>query len=124
MFEKLLVNEYIAEFTVFNFRALDSAWLDITEFIANGLFRFCLYQYDYFPELIYEFYANLYVDEIDEAFDDYVLKSKVNGVEIYVDEKQLSRLFEMNNGGRKCTKAKFSRNEGGETMEIHYKHQA
>lgn len=64
----------MAEFKVFDFRSLDSTWLDITEFIANRLFRFCSCKADMSPNLVHEFCANLYMNEIDEEFDDSMLK--------------------------------------------------
>lgn len=49
-----------------------------------------------YPDLLREFYVNLYVDKIDDKFDDLVLKLKEKGVEVYVNEELLCRLFSMN----------------------------
>lgn len=108
----------MAKCWLFDFRSLDLIGLEFTNFIATRLFRFFSYQCDFYPDLIQEFYANLFVDELDEAFDDFLLKSEVNGVEVNVDGKLLGRLFELSDEGRKCTGAEFMRNEQGETIEI------
>lgn len=39
------------------------------------------------------FYANLYVDEVDESFEKLMLKSKVNGIVFHIDEALLTWLF-------------------------------
>lgn len=117
------MKEHMAEFRAFNFKSLYSTGLEIADFIANGLFRFSSYQCDFYPNLIREFYANLFVDDLDEeAFDNSILKSKMNGVEVYVDEKLLSKFFELSDEGWKCMEAELTRKEQGETVEIHHVH--
>lgn len=53
-------------------------------------------------------------------FYDSILKSKVNGVDVYVHEELLHKLFKLSNKGRKCIRLEFTRNYQGETIEIHH----
>lgn len=96
----MLVKKQIADFRVFGFTSLDVVWLDLSiDFIWKRLYKFCSYKNDCCPDLDREFYANLYVNKWDEDFDDSIAKSKVNGVDVCVDE-DLSKLC---NRGKKCT---------------------
>lgn len=110
----------MAEFKVFDFRSVDSAGLEISDFITNGLFMFCSYFCDYYPDLVCEFYANVYVDEIDEEFDDSVLKSKVNRVKVYVNEDLLEKFFSLVNERRECIGEEVKKNAQVEIMQNHH----
>lgn len=68
--------------------------------------------------MIREFYANLYVDDLDEDFDDCVAKSKLNAVDVYVDEELLLKLFDLSNRGIKCIGADFCKDKHGHTCQI------
>lgn len=114
MYEKVISKERVVEFRVFDFVSLEKDGLDLThDFLSSGLYKFCAENYDYYLKLVREFYSNLCVDEIDEQFDDKVLKSRVNVINLYVTEELLYKLFNLEYRGRKCMGAEFKRNEEG-----------
>lgn len=90
------------------------------EFINNGIYKFCTLSCDYYLALIRGSYANMCIDALDEQFDDDVIKSRVNGIDFYVNIKLLRKLFDLQNQGKKCIGAKFKRNAEGKMCEINH----
>lgn len=60
-------------------------------------------------------------DELDENFNDNVVKSMiVNGVNFSVDKELLFKLFSLCNRGKICTTAEFGKNDEREMCAIYH----
>lgn len=94
LYGKVILKEHIVEFKVFDCKSLENVGLDLSiDFISHGISKFYALKCGYYPKLVREFYAKLQVEELDEDFDDAVVKPRVNGVDIYFDEEPLMKLL-------------------------------
>lgn len=109
--EEVIRHKEIVEFLVFDYKSLEEDELDLfMDFIRVGIYKFYGYSYDYYPEMIREFYVNKWIKEVEfEEHMDRYMKSYLNGVEMMFDEELLKKLFHLNNEGRKCSDQEFTR---------------
>lgn len=86
LYNDVIKNENIAEFRVFDYKSLEEVGLDLfDDFITTKIYKFCRFSYDYYPEMVREFYSNIYVEK-----ENMILNSYVNGVDILVDKALLA----------------------------------
>lgn len=76
------------------------------DFMFRGIYKFCGFHYELYPE-IWEFYDNMWVDELDKNYDGNLIKSKVNGVEILMHGKLFGEFLRLSDSGKKCAGAKY-----------------
>lgn len=110
LYKEVIRHEEIAEFRVFDYKSLEEDELDLfTNFMRACIYKFCGYSCDYYPKMIGEFYANMWIDEVESEYVDRYMKSYRNGVEMMVGKELLKKLFHLNNEGRKCGGQEFTR---------------
>lgn len=109
----MIKHEDIEKFQVFDYTSLDQDGLDLfTDFMRVGIYCFYGFHCEYYPELTREFYANMWLDEVDERFVDSVVKSRLNGVEVYVKEKLLNHIFHLSNTRERCDGQEYYKEKG------------
>ncbi|KAL6551910.1 hypothetical protein OROGR_008064 [Orobanche gracilis] len=103
VYSEILPQEQLTDCYYFNFASLDRVKVHIREFFsAPGIEKFVSCQEPIFPDLVRQFYANLFVDDSGTS-PSLVLGSRVGGTPIKLSSELLFELFGLSLDGFSCS---------------------
>lgn len=121
-YDEVIKHEDITKFHVFDYTSLNHDGLELfDDFVYKVIYKFCKFHCDFYPELIWQFYANIWINEVDESYNGRVIKSLVNGIEVRTYEKLLKDLFHLTDKGRICDGFEYTRDSGRSSMCVEFR---